>query len=198
VIVSPADFAANLEQLCQEMASFTINALAKSSLRNYGAYVRYCLEFCSLYGCRARSPTDATLMLYVTHLARRCAYRTIKTYFTGVQVLHLERGLSNPVQGNFNLDRLLHGIKRAKGDLSPNRKLAMTPQIFFTIISRLDLFDSRNAAFVAAMLVGFFCFFRKANLVPSRTVFNPMDDLSPVRGMDFDLLRICANCLGQS
>jgi hypothetical protein len=71
--------------------------------------------------------------------------------------------LSNPVQGNFNIDRTLRGIKRAKGDVSPNRKLAMTPQILFTIIRRLDLFDSRNAAFVAAMLVGFFGFFRKAN-----------------------------------
>jgi hypothetical protein len=139
------------------MASFTINALAKSSQRNYGAYVYYNLEFCSLYGCRAMSPTDETLMLCVTYLARRCAYHTIKTYLTRVQVLHLEHEMSNPAQSNVILDRTLRGIKRAKGDVSPNRKLAMTPQILLTIIRRLDLFDYKKCCICGGMMLVGFC-----------------------------------------
>jgi hypothetical protein len=150
------------------MAAFTINALAVNTQHRYSAYVRYYLAFCRKYDRRPIQPSDETLQLYVSYLARTCAYRTIKTYLNGVRVLHLEQGLPNPVANNFNLDRTLMGIKRDKGDVTPNRKLAITPEILIAIIRRLDLFDTKNVAFAAAILVGFFGFFRKANLVPKK------------------------------
>ena len=86
----------------------------------------------------------------------------------------------------FNLERTLRGIKRAKGDITPNRKLAVTTDILSRIIQRLDLYTPGNMAFSAAMLVAFFGFFRKANVCPVQAGTNPVMDLSPVRRCDFE------------
>src|SRR3569833_1921030 len=163
-----------------------VNRLAASSQRTYGAYVRYFLNFCSSYNFRPMQPNETTVCLYVTKLAETCSYRTIKTYLNGVRILHLEAGLVNPLPAMFNLERTLRGIKRSKGDITPNRKLAVTPEILTRIIRRLDIFNPGNMAFTAAMLVAFFGFFRKANVCPVQSGTNPVDEQSPVRRSDFE------------
>lgn len=166
------------------MAEFTIKALAKVTQRNYDAFIRYYLNFCDRFGRVALCPSDETLQLYVAFRARTCSYRTIKSYLNGVRIVHLEAGLANPILGNYNLERTLRGIKRAKSDVTPHRKLAITLTILKAIIQRLDLFDTRHVALAAAMVVAFFAFLRKANLVPSGTASDPVDDMSPVRRSD--------------
>ena len=168
------------------MHEYMVNWLATSSQRSYGAHVRYYVTFCSTYDLRPMQPDELTVCLYVTKLAETCAYRTIKTYLNGIRILHLEAGLSNPLPAMFNLERTLRGIKRSKGDITPNRKLAVTPDILARIIRRLDLFDPSNLAFTAAMLVAFFGFFRKANVCPVQSGTNPVNEQSPVRRCDFE------------
>lgn len=176
----------DLAALSAKMAEYMVHWLAKSSQRSYGAYVRYYLDFCSTFALRPMQPDELTVCLYVTKLAETCSYRTIKSYLNGVRVLHLEAGLTNPLPSFFNLERTLRGIKRVKGDVSPNRKLAVTPDILASIIRRLDLFSPANLAFVAAMLVAFFGFFRKANVCPVKDTATPAEDMSPVRRCDFE------------
>jgi hypothetical protein len=158
--------------------------IATSTQRNYNAYVRYYVSFCSEFFLCPLQPEEFTVCLYVTRLAETCSYNTIKSYLMGVRLLHLEAGFANPLPSFFNLDRTLQGVKRLKGDTNPNRKLAVTPDILARIIRRLDVFSSRNAAFVAAMLVAFFGFFRKANICPAKESSSPTEDLSPVRRCD--------------
>lgn len=169
-----------------KMAEYITNWLASSSQRTYSAHVRYYLTFCSTYDFRPMQPDELTVCLYATKLAETCSYRTIKTYLNGIRVLHLEAGLVNPLPAMFNLERTLRGIKRVKGDVQANRKLAVTPDILSRIIRRLDLFSPPNMAFAAAMLVAFFGFFRKANVCPVHDGTNPVVDQSPVRRGDFD------------
>lgn len=169
-----------------KMAEYITNWLASSSQRTYGAHVRYYMTFCSTYDLRPMQPDELTVCLYVTKLAETCAYRTIKTYLNGIRVLHLEAGLTNPLPTMFNLERTLRGIKRVKGDIQPNRKLAVTPDILSRIIRRLDFFSAGNMAFIAAMLVAFFGFFRKANVCPTQEGTNPVVEQSPVRRGDFE------------
>lgn len=133
----------DLERVRYEMAVFTINALAKVTQRNYDAFVRSNLNFCDRFEQVALCPSDETLQLYVAVLARTSSYRTIKTYLNGVRIVHLEAGLANPLLGNYNLERTLRGIKRTQGDVTPHRKLALTPMISKAIIQRPDLFDTR-------------------------------------------------------
>lgn len=168
------------------MHEYVLNWLATSSQRTYGAYVRYYIQFCSDYTFRPMQPEEFTVCLYVTKLAETCSYRTIKSYLQGIRVIHLEAGLLNPLPSMFNLERTLRGIKRVKGDIAPSRKLAVSPDILARIIRRLDLFSHGNMAFVAAMLVAFFGFFRKANICPAQNGANPAIDLSPVRRSDFE------------
>jgi hypothetical protein len=116
-----------------------LNWIAHSTQWSYGAYVRYYLDFCSKFNLRALDPEELTVCLYVTQLASTCSYRTIKQYLNGVRVLHLEAGLTNPLPSFFNLERTLRGIKRVKGDVRLNRKLAVTPDILARIIRRLEI-----------------------------------------------------------
>jgi hypothetical protein len=95
--------------------------------------------------------------------------------------LHLEAGLVvNLLPAMFNLERTLRGIKRLKGDVQSNRKVAVTPDFLSQIIRRLDLISLPNMAFAAAMLVAFFGFFRKANICPVHDGTNPVVHQFPV------------------
>jgi hypothetical protein len=170
----------------EQMTEYMLNWIAHSTQRNYGAYVRYYLESCFKFNLRALAPEKLTVCLYVTQLASTCSYWAIKQYMNGVRVLHLEAGLMDPLPSFFNLERTLRGIKRVKGDARPNRKLAVTPDILARIIRRLDLFNPGNLAFVAALLVAFFGFFRKANVCPVKDTANPAVDMSPVRRNNFE------------
>lgn len=183
---SPSAPATSFADLLRQMAEYMTAWIATSTQRNYNAYVRYYLSFCSKFNLRPLQPDEVTVCLYVTRLAETCAYRTIKSYLTGVRLLHLEAGLPNPLPSFFNLDRTLRGIKRVKGDTNPNRKLAVTPDILARVIRRLDLFSPFNSAFVAAMLVAFFGFFRKANICPAKDFSTSTEDISPVRRCDFE------------
>jgi hypothetical protein len=126
------------------------------------------------------------MCLYVTKLAETCSYRTIKKYLNGIRILHLEAGLMNPFPAMFNLERTLRGIKRVKGDVQPNRKLAVTPHILSRVLRRLDLFSPEAMAFAAAMMVAFFGFFRNASVCPLQEGTNPVTDQSPVCKGDFE------------
>jgi hypothetical protein len=99
------------------------------------------LTFCSTYDLRPIQPDELIVCLYVTKLAETCSYRTNKYYSNGIRILHSEAGLTNPLPEMFNLERTLRGIKRVKGDVQPNLKLAVTPDILSQIIPRLDLFS---------------------------------------------------------
>jgi hypothetical protein len=143
----------------EKMGEYISHWLAISSQRHYGAHVRYYLTFCSTYELRPMQPEELTVCLYVTKLAETCSYRTIKDYLDGIRILHLEAELTNPLPPMFNLERTLRGIKRVKGDVQPNRKLAVTPDILSRILCCLDLFSPCTLAFAAAMLVAFFGFF---------------------------------------
>jgi hypothetical protein len=162
------------------MAEYVTVLIATSTQQNYNAYVRYYVSFCSKFSFRPLQSEELTVCLYVTRLAEICSYNTIKSYLTGVRLLHLEAGLANPLPSFFNLDRTLCGIKRLKGESNPNRKLAVTPDILARIIERLS---PVNSAFVAVVLVAFFGFFRKANICPAKDHFSPTEDLFPARGL---------------
>jgi hypothetical protein len=168
------------------MAEYITAWIATSTQRNYNAYVRYYLSFCTEFDI---CPLQ-TVCLYVTRLAATCAYGTIKQYLTGVRLLHLEAGLPNPLPTFFNLERTLHGIKRVKGDTNPNRKLAVTPDILARIIRRLDLFSPFNAPFTATMFVALFGFFARRIFARQKNLAPPLRIFSRLGGAILSLLQI--------
>ena len=76
------------------------------------------------------------VVLYVTFMARTCCAASIRNYLAAVRAFYLSRGLPNPAEGNYRLRQCLKGIKRAKGDGTPNRKLPITVAMlqFFRVV----------------------------------------------------------------
>jgi hypothetical protein len=102
---SPSEPATGLAALHQRMAEYITAWIATSTQRNHNAYVQYCVAVCSEFSLHPLQPEELTVCLYVTRLAKTCSYNTIKSYLTGVRLLHLEAGFANPLPSFFNLDR---------------------------------------------------------------------------------------------
>lgn len=77
--------------------------------------------------------------------------------------MHREVNLPNPLDNRFNLERLLRGIRRVKGD-GGRRKFAVTPAMLSEFLLHFDFSKTIELAIYAAMLVAFFAFFRKGNV----------------------------------
>lgn len=145
------------------MHDYISHWLAASSSTAYARYVKYWVQFCAFYGYPAIAPSEHILCRYVTHLAFTCAFKTIKNYLQGVRIVHRELNLPNPLDNRFNLERLLRGIRRVKGD-SERRKFAVTPAMLSEFFLHFDFSNTIELAIYAAMLVAFFGFFRKGNV----------------------------------
>ncbi|XP_069136902.1 uncharacterized protein [Argopecten irradians] len=107
---------------------------------------------------------DCVSRRYIAFLSMRLQFSSIRNYLSVVMFLHLEVGLTNPVD-NFHISRVLKGARRLLGD-SSCQKLPITPIILMQILPQLDIKSPRDISFWAACLVAFFSFFRKSNLSP--------------------------------
>lgn len=98
--------------------------------------------------------------------------------------MHLERGLSNPLTNDYNLQCVLRGVRRVKGDMV-TRKLPLTPVHLRWILSTLDVERAADANVWAAILVAFFALLRRSNVAPvSQSSF---DSLKHTRRRDIQV-----------
>ena len=131
-------------------------------------FFRFVLAFGLLLYWADAMHTQYVICYYVVYLSRSCSYRTIKTYLSGLTYLYKMYGLPHPLHtAGFHLQRLLAGVKRAKGD-DRNPKRPITPRILLAMYYLLHLHtanpDPDDVVLYAAMLVAFFGFFRKGNV----------------------------------
>jgi hypothetical protein len=92
-----------------------------------------------------------------------------------VRLLHLEAGLSNPLEGNWELQLIKiikKGIQRQLGK-PPLQKLPITIDMFKKMYALIDLTCAIDVAFWSAILVVFFGFLRKSTLLPSSSSVRP-------------------------
>lgn len=116
--------------------------------------------------------SPATLCRYVSFLAKRLKFNSIKQYLNFVRILHCEWNLKNPVENNFLLSHTLKGIRRCLGDCVV-RKRPVTPDMLKQIFQKLDLSKSFDAATWAICLTMFYGFLRRSNvMVPSQAKFD--------------------------
>ena len=102
-------------------------------------------------------------MRFLIHLSTSCKYRTVINYLSAINVLHRHFGLSVTFQEVFTIKRITRGLRRILGD-AREQKLPITPDILRRICHLLSA--DVDSAFWAAILIGFYTFFRKSNLVP--------------------------------
>lgn len=169
---------ANLgEELDAEVVHWRQRALAKSTKENYQCHARIFLQFCREVGCTPLPVSTNDLCRYAAYLGRTRSFTTIRDYLNVVRVLHLDRGFSNPLADNFQLQTVMNGIRRTKGCV-PKYKLPITTDHLWKICSQLNLRAVEDVQIWGALLVCFFGVLRiSAVTVKSGTTWDPAKTL---------------------
>ncbi|XP_078345379.1 uncharacterized protein LOC144630885 [Oculina patagonica] len=164
-----------LTQLDSRAKLISAAAYATSTLNTRRSQWRTYVRFCTTYHLVPVPAKEQTIIRFLIHLSYYCKYSTVINYLTAINVLHRHFGFNVTFQEMFPVKLILHGLRRILGD-TPAQKLPMTPDI----LSRLhpQLTARTDSGFWAAMLIGFYTFFRKSNLVPkTANDFDPAKNL---------------------
>jgi hypothetical protein len=174
-----------LEQLVQEARDFKKSSFALSTQKTYRSQLRRYLQFCLDFECCPMPASQETLICYTAFLARSLSAASIPNYLNVVRLLHVEAGVSNPLEGNFELQMLKRGIKRVKG-VPPCQKQPITIEILRKMFLYLDCAKPADLAFWSAALVAFFGFLRKSSVLPENQNFDEKKTL-----LRADVTKLC-------
>lgn len=167
--LSAGDLRASLQS---DVDSFRRQTFAPATHRAYQSHRRAYLAFCTAIGCPPVPATSDTLCFYAAFLARSLKFSSVRQYLNIVRILHLEWGVSNPLENNFQLACVLQGIRRDHGD-QVCRKLPITPDLLRSILASLNPAQVVDAQVWAACLLMFYGLLRRSNvLTPSMAAFD--------------------------
>lgn len=137
---------------------------------------RVYLRFCSRFGLVPIPAAHSTVTRFLVHLSTYCKYTTILNYLSAINVLHRHFGYNVAFHDVFSIKLIIRGLRRILGD-AQEQKLPITPSVLSCL--RPQLLASKDSGFWAAMLIAFYSFFRKSNLVPkSASGYDPSKTLS--------------------
>jgi hypothetical protein len=148
-----------IEAMAYKRASFAEST--KSTYRSHrNAYLRFCIfyELCPV-------PADQlTLRTYVAFLARSIKPACISGYLNIIRIMHLEAGLENPLESNFELAMIKRGVSRQLGSPAV-QKLPIDVSMLKKLALVYDLSNACDICFWVALLIGFFGMLRKSSLL---------------------------------
>ena len=135
-------------------------SLASSTLHSYQSGVNSYMEFCRYWRLASLPLSEITLRRYVSSLAFRVAYKTIKVYMAGIQFWSIRSGSNLRL---YNMPRLyytLRGIRRWQGSrFAQPRRMPITIYHLQLIHHRLSLIQYTNydrVLYRAALSLAFF------------------------------------------
>ena len=103
------------ESLDKEVHFFRDHIFASSTNKIYQAQKTAFFEFCMQLGITPVPFSQENLGRYIACLSRRLAFSSICQYLNVIHLLHLEAGLSNPLDNNWYVSSILKGVKRVRG-----------------------------------------------------------------------------------
>ena len=168
-----------LQQLDEEMEQKTLHGLGGSSVKSFRTHVNAYVEFCILFGLHLFTVTVTHFRRYITHLQRtHKSVESIKNYVSGVKKLFYLVGIEPPDLSDYLYNLTLRGILRDK-DHVVRRANPVTPELLAAMFQHVDVNSEVQLVAWVAILLGFYMFFRKSNLVPdSISSFNLSKHLS--------------------
>jgi hypothetical protein len=155
----------------QEARGYKRKSYALSTQKTYRSQLRKYLQFCLDFKCNPLPVSQQTLLCYTAFLARSLSASSIPNYLNVVRLLHVEAGLDNPLESNFELSMLKRGIRREKG-VPPAQKAPITVELLRLMYLKLDLCKPADLAFWAVALVSFLGFLRKSSVLPVASKFD--------------------------
>ena len=119
------------------------------------------------FPCNAARRGNFTLVDYSVK-----SHKTVNSYLSALRQLHDLCSSTSTAFDDIKVMFTLKGLAKAKRHI-PSRKLPITPDLHLKFRSRLDFRNSAHLALWADLLVGFFTFFRTANLCPTSKNHSP-------------------------
>ena len=136
--------------------------------------VEHLLKFCQFYPITPFPASASTVAAFIILLSFSVkSHHTINNYLSALRRLHVFCHFDTSGFDDIDVKLTQKGLEKSMVHLY-HRKAALTPDILLQFYRNLDLRDSAHLALWYAVLVGFFSFFRTANLVPrSLNSFSP-------------------------
>ncbi|CAH1257542.1 Hypp1851 [Branchiostoma lanceolatum] len=150
------------------------SAFAASTQANHKTHFTAYLAFCRFFKKQPLPATAHLLSCYAQFLSRSLrSPASISHYLSSVKLLHQHHGFFDFDLKHFELQQTLKGLKRQLQH-RPREHHPVTPEFLLKAHRALDLHNAKDATIWAIILIGFFAYFRKSNLVPSTAkTFNP-------------------------
>ncbi|XP_078616156.1 uncharacterized protein LOC144884601 [Branchiostoma floridae x Branchiostoma japonicum] len=142
------------------------SAFAASTQANHRTHFAAYLGFCEYFHQQPFPATPHLLSCYAQFLSRTLnSPASISHYISSVKLLHHLQGFHDLHLKHFELQQTLKGLKRNLQH-RPRVPHPVTPEFLFQAHLSLDHSKPKDATIWAILLVGFFAYFRKSNLVP--------------------------------
>ena len=158
-----------LAQLDREVVQWKAQLFADSTKATYACHLRTYVKFCASVHVPPVAASTSTLERYAAFLARTRCSSSVQQYMNIIRIIHLEFGQINPLQNNWHVKAVVQGIKRGKGTKC-NSKLPILPQHLLKIRNNLNLDDTDDLQFWAALLVAFFGLLRVSNIAIAHNI----------------------------
>ena len=156
----------HLRDLQHHVRQIQDSALSAATRRNYHSVWNTYLKFCDFYKLQPFPTSPSTIAMFITLVSFSVkSHHTIKNYLSTLRHLHAFSHLDASAFDNIHIKLTQKGLEKSMIHI-PHRKAPLTPSILFHFHAHLNLCNSARFALWCALLVGFFTFFRTANLVP--------------------------------
>lgn len=154
------------------------NGYRASTLKNIRSQALIYSRFCEFYGLDMFPADSWQLIRYARYVANMVtSAETVNNYISGVRKLHQLAGFPVPGTNDPNLSHMLRAIKFELAH-PIKRAVPMTPDLLRDIYRQIDLGSLEDVVCYIALLLGFFMFLRKSNLVPDTKLnFNSEEQL---------------------
>ena len=140
-------------------------ALSDSTKRNYHSVWNTYLKFCQFYSITPFPATSSTIASFIALLSFSVgSHHTVNNYLSALRLLHVFCHFDTSALDDIHVKLTQKGLDKSLVHL-PHRKAPLTPAILLQFYCNLNICDSAHLALWCALLVGFFFFFRTANLV---------------------------------
>lgn len=178
-LVDMLKYVGRLRALDEECYETMKHSYRVTTLKNYRSQALIYSRFCEFYGLPMFPATDWQLVRYARYIANTVtSYDTVNNYVSGVRRLHQLGGFPVPTAQEPNFQHIMRAIKHELAH--PVKQAApMTPELLRRIYHVVDFTDTLQLVAFVAVLLGFYMFLRKSNLVPdTRHSFCPDHQLT--------------------
>ena len=169
----------DLQQLEKDLQVTQSKAYASGTLKNLVCQWRSFRRFATKYNKFDWPVPPHNICLFAQYLAYSFhSAKAVRNYIDGVRKVHILLRTEPPSWVDIEVRITLLGLNKTM--LCPVKQAKpITPDIMLDMVTFLDLTKRSDLVFWSVVVVGFFSFFRKSNLIPdTKDSFDPSKQLS--------------------